>query len=382
MIDLCTLTSSERKSIEKSLLDLSCEGLRTLCISQRKLSEGEALAWLETFKTASTSFQNRSDQLAVVGCAIEVDMELLGITAIEDRLQDEVPEVIADLARAGMSHPRNKTNSNTSSPLNTTLSRLTFSSPPTINTRSPPLPPLATPSPSGIVLWMLTGDKEETAVNIGHSCNLLLNDTYVHFLTKLTSPDMYAERLDQIYQEVLMKYDPTKGYRHKDGLYTTMAMVMDGPSFEHFQVTNKEQRKQLLKIGQSCRSVIACRLTPIQKQLVTPPSQYYHALAILTPLDSKLTHPFNTNTPSLAPFFPPFSLSCFLCLFPLPLAFAFCLLSLADCRLGGEHCQDRQCAPGDVFVHRRWCQRRFHDPRSRRGRGHLRKGRTTSGKQR
>ena len=39
-----------------------------------------------------------------MGCAIEVNMELLGITAIEDRLQDEVPEVIADLARAGMLH--------------------------------------------------------------------------------------------------------------------------------------------------------------------------------------------------------------------------------------------------------------------------------------
>ena len=101
MIDLCTMSSTERKSVEKWLLDLSCEGLRTLCISQRRLSQSEALAWLDTFKAASTSFQNRSEQLAEVGCAIEMNMELLGITAIEDRLQDEVPEVIADLARAG-----------------------------------------------------------------------------------------------------------------------------------------------------------------------------------------------------------------------------------------------------------------------------------------
>ena len=43
---------------------------------------------------------------------------------------------------------------------------------------------------------------------------------------------------------------------------------MDGPSFEHFQTTDPTQRAQLLKIGQSCRSVIACRLTPIQKQQV------------------------------------------------------------------------------------------------------------------
>ena len=68
MINLCAMSSTERQSIEKSLLDLSCEGLRTLCISQRKLSESEALIWLESFKIASTSFQNRSEQLAEVGC--------------------------------------------------------------------------------------------------------------------------------------------------------------------------------------------------------------------------------------------------------------------------------------------------------------------------
>ena len=144
---------------------------------------------------------------------------------------------------------------------------------------------------------MLTGDKEETAVNIGHSCNLLLNDTYIHFLTKLTSPDMYAERLDQIYQEVLLKYDATKGFQHTNGQYTTMAMVMDGPSFEHFQVTNKQQRKQLLKIGQSCRSVIACRLTPIQKQLVTnhsiPLPLFILSLLLILPSLSLRTHPLN-----------------------------------------------------------------------------------------
>jgi len=55
----------------------------------------------------------------------------VGITAIEDCLQDEVPEVIADLATAG------------------------------------------------IVLWMLTGDKVETAINIARSCNLLLTDTVI-----------------------------------------------------------------------------------------------------------------------------------------------------------------------------------------------------------
>ena len=60
---------------------------------------------------------------------------------------------------------------------------------------------------------MLTGDKEETAINIGHSCNLLLNNTKVHFLTKLTSPEMYAGVLKNVYNDVVANYDPIQGYQ-------------------------------------------------------------------------------------------------------------------------------------------------------------------------
>ena len=66
---------------------------------------------------------------------------------------------------------------------------------------------------AGIVLWMLTGDKEETAINIGHSCNLLLNNTKIHFLTKLTNPEMYAGVLKNIYDDVVANYDPRQGYQ-------------------------------------------------------------------------------------------------------------------------------------------------------------------------
>ena len=60
---------------------------------------------------------------------------------------------------------------------------------------------------------MLTGDKEETAINIGHSCNLLLNNTKVHFLTKLSNIEMYAAALKNIYDDVVAKYDPNQGYQ-------------------------------------------------------------------------------------------------------------------------------------------------------------------------
>jgi magnesium-transporting ATPase (P-type) len=149
-------------------------------------------------------------------------MELLGITAIEDRLQDEVPEVLSDLAKAG------------------------------------------------IVLWMLTGDKEETAVNIGRSCNLIQNDTRLFFVTGLKTPGEFSMKLQSIHDEIVKGYIPGEGYRppHSGLPATQICLVIDGPSFKHFHEDDKLERSFLLKIGQCCRSVIACRLTPVQKQMI------------------------------------------------------------------------------------------------------------------
>lgn len=209
MLERVTISDGERSTIDKYLNDIASLGLRTLVIAQKVIPEAKALEWVQTWKAASTSLQNRSEMLANVAEVIETHMTLLGITAIEDRLQDEVPEVIADLARAG------------------------------------------------VVLWMLTGDKEETAISIGHSCNLLLpsEEIDIFFITRLHSATDYSEQLQEVYDKVLA-HD-----RSKD-----IALVMDGFSFTFFDETNQEHRRQLLTIGQACRSVIACRLTPVQKQ--------------------------------------------------------------------------------------------------------------------
>jgi magnesium-transporting ATPase (P-type) len=146
---------------------------------------------------------------------------MIGITAIEDKLQDEVPEVIADLAKAK------------------------------------------------IVLWMLTGDKEETAVNIGKSCNLIQQESVAHtklfFIVKIESPEVYHDRLEEIFKNIEASYTTDTGYV-EDGLKKEVVLVMDGPSFRYFDENNVSQRLWLLRIGKRCRSVIACRLTPIQKQ--------------------------------------------------------------------------------------------------------------------
>lgn len=207
MIPLCSLANSEVNNINRSLLDLANMGLRTLIIAMKELNADEATSWLAHYKAAMVSIVDRDENIAQAGAELEVNMKFLGITAIEDRLQDEVPEVIADLSKAG------------------------------------------------IIIWMLTGDKLETAINIGHSCNLLLHDTVTAMLTKVQTAEEFSIRLDEEYEKII-----------KPPVNPNTALVIDGPSFSFFDSENPDQRRKLLKIGQGCRSVIACRLTPTQKR--------------------------------------------------------------------------------------------------------------------
>src|SRR6202034_4416317 len=84
--------------------------------------------WNRRHDLAASAVTNREEKLEEVADSIERELSLLGGTAIEDRLQDGVPDAISLLGKAG------------------------------------------------IKLWVLTGDKVETAINIGFSCNLLDND--------------------------------------------------------------------------------------------------------------------------------------------------------------------------------------------------------------
>lgn len=115
-------TQNDPTLLERTALHLeeyATEGLRTLCLAQRELSWSEYEDWVKTYDVAAASVSNREEELDKVTDVIERELILLGGTAIEDRLQDGVPDSIALLAEAG------------------------------------------------IKLWVLTGDKVETAINIG-----------------------------------------------------------------------------------------------------------------------------------------------------------------------------------------------------------------------
>lgn len=176
-------------------------GLRTLLIASRELSESEYENWNQTFISAMNDIVNREKRIAECGENIEKNMVLLGATAIEDRLQDGVPDTIKFLREAG------------------------------------------------IKVWVLTGDKIETAVNIGFSCNLLTSSMEQIYITSVRTKDVE----DDINKAV----EVVKNLGRK-----TAALVVSGESLLKIKDNVK---KTFVQICDHCRVVLACRVSPQQK---------------------------------------------------------------------------------------------------------------------
>jgi phospholipid-transporting ATPase len=145
------------ESTLRHLEEFASEGLRTLCVAMREIPQEEYARWSKIYEGAATSMVNRVEELDRAAEMIEQQMVLLGATAIEDKLQEGVPDTIHTLQEAG------------------------------------------------IHLWVLTGDRQETAINIGYSCKLLNEEmsmivcnTQSHWETKT----FLEEKLKDIYHVV------------------------------------------------------------------------------------------------------------------------------------------------------------------------------------
>lgn len=73
-----------------------------MCLAYKVLSESDYETWEQRYHDATVALDDREEKIEQVSAEIERDMHLLGATAIEDKLQDGVPETIADLKRAGI----------------------------------------------------------------------------------------------------------------------------------------------------------------------------------------------------------------------------------------------------------------------------------------
>jgi phospholipid-translocating ATPase len=185
----------------KHIDDFATEGLRTLVFAQRDLSQDEYTAWKKLYQDATTALVDRQHRIDAVGDQIEQGLSLLGATAIEDKLQNGVPETVDKLRRAN------------------------------------------------IKIWMLTGDKRETAINIAHAAGICQPDSDVFIIDH--AKGNLKSRLTRLVEE--LRVSPYHSVGVIDG--QTLSEVEDDPvlcSLFYSLVPN-------------IASVICCRASPAQK---------------------------------------------------------------------------------------------------------------------
>ena len=136
-----SLKSENYQVISKGLIDFSRKGLRTLMVAFRKINEEDYRSWMKQLHQEELNMKNRQKLIDRLYDIIEKNLTLLGGTAVEDKLQDNVPETIKELRSAK------------------------------------------------IKIWVLTGDKLDTAENIGRSCNLISQEQKTFVLKVLTEED-------------------------------------------------------------------------------------------------------------------------------------------------------------------------------------------------
>uniref|UniRef100_A0A8C8AMB2 Phospholipid-transporting ATPase n=1 Tax=Otus sunia TaxID=257818 RepID=A0A8C8AMB2_9STRI len=216
-----------KERTQKHLDDYARRGLRTLCVAKKVLSDAEYAEWLNHHFLAETSIDNREVLLLESAIRLETELTLLGATGIEDRLQEGVPDTIQALRKAG------------------------------------------------IKIWMLTGDKRETAVNIAYACKLLEPDDRI-FTLKSQSRDACALVMSKILEDIQKNTSAKKKKSQKLGNVfaspSTQApgfnagLVIDGRTLEH--VLHDSLQNIFLELTEKCRAVVCCRATPLQKSVL------------------------------------------------------------------------------------------------------------------
>lgn len=182
--------------------DFASEGLRTLLYAYRYIDEESYCSWKDLYRKAETSLVNRQELVEEAGEVIEQKFELAGATAIEDKLQEGVPDTIDKLRRAN------------------------------------------------VKVWMLTGDKRETAINIGHSARVCKPFSEVYILDAATG--YLRETLTTTLNDV------------GRGLTPHSVVVVDGQTLATVDADD-DLAVLFYDLALRVDSVICCRASPSQK---------------------------------------------------------------------------------------------------------------------
>lgn len=185
--------------------DFANEGLRTLLYAFRFVGEDEYRQWKSIYHEATTSLVDRQERIEAAAEVIEQNLDLAGVTAIEDKLQEGVPETIDKLRRAN------------------------------------------------IKVWMLTGDKRETAINIAHSAGICKPFSEIYIL------DAAEGSLQEKIAATLVDVGR--------GMVPHSVVVIDGHTLGI--VEDDEALKVLLfDLVARVDSAICCRASPAQKAML------------------------------------------------------------------------------------------------------------------
>ena len=187
--------------------DFASEGLRTLLFGYRFIEEQEYGVWKKTYLNATTSLIDRQNMIENAGELIEQNFDLAGATAIEDKLQSGVPETIDKLRRAN------------------------------------------------IKIWMLTGDKRETAINIAHSARLCKNYSEVVILDHVNGD--VEQRMASTFSEI------------SKGSIPHSVIVVDGQTLGEIDA-DEALSALFFDLVVVADSVICCRASPSQKVCCNP----------------------------------------------------------------------------------------------------------------
>lgn len=189
--------------LEEETANMAREGLRTLVVGRRKLSSQQYSDFTLAYKEASMSLRDRDAGMArVIKYHLEHNLELLGVTGVEDRLQEAVKPSLELLRNAG------------------------------------------------VKIWMLTGDKVETARCVAISSKLVSRHQHIHTITSLAK--MVASNPTAVSDTIsLLAANPD-----------STALLIDGDSLSY--LLNHHQNS-FISLAVLLPAVIACRCSPTQK---------------------------------------------------------------------------------------------------------------------
>jgi len=210
-----------KASTMKDLETFANGGLRTLCIAQRYLTDEEYEPWVKRYDAACAAVVDREAEIERACESVEHSLTILGATALEDKLQEGVPDAIAMLHQAG------------------------------------------------IKLWILTGDKLQTAIEIGYSCNLLTNDMEVMIISADSEQGARAQ-IEAGLNKIASVLGPPVVNKRRSTMEmgkpaATFAVVIDGDSLRY--ALQPSLKSLFLSLGTQCAAVICCRVSPSQKAL-------------------------------------------------------------------------------------------------------------------